>query len=48
MSDVAATLAERGARYGSFFDHAVIAQALQRVMRDAPRWGSLPPDAQQA
>lgn len=36
-SDVSATLAERGARYGDFSDHAAIAQALQRVMHQAER-----------
>ncbi len=33
MSDLNETLAERGARYGSFTDHAKIAQALQEIMR---------------
>lgn len=33
MSDVQSTLAERGARYGDFTDHAAIAQALQDTMR---------------
>lgn len=31
------TLAERGARYGDFTDHAEIAQALQDVMRKGLR-----------
>ena len=40
------TLAERGARYGDFTDHAVIAQELQDVMRrhgkaGAPHWDKL-------
>ena len=35
------TLAERGARYGDFSDHAVIAQALQDQMRAAPGWARL-------
>lgn len=33
MSNVESTLAERGARYGDFADHACIAQKLQNVMR---------------
>lgn len=35
MADLSDTLAERGSRYGEFMDHAVIAQALQEVMRGA-------------
>jgi len=33
MTEVNETLAERGARYGEFSDHARCAQALQDVMR---------------
>ncbi len=46
--DIDATLAERGARYGEFKDHAVIAQDLQDVMRTAPGWERLAPDQKQA
>lgn len=35
MTDVQATLDERGARYGDFSDHALIAQRLQDDMRRA-------------
>ena len=35
------TLEERGARYGDFTDHALIAQEIQDVMRAAPGWGRL-------
>ena len=35
MNDLQATLAERGARYGDFTDHARIAQRLQDAMRGA-------------
>ena len=35
MTDIQDTLAERGARYGDFTDHAAIAQRLQDVMRDS-------------
>jgi hypothetical protein len=49
---VSDTLAERGARYGSFQDHAVIAQSLQTVMRGTDTiktgWQYLAPDMQQA
>ncbi len=42
------TLEERGARYGSFYDHAVISQGIQDVMREASGWDNLPPDMSQA
>ena len=47
------TLAERGARYGDFADHARIAQDLQNVMRNAiagvvPGWSHLSPVQKQA
>lgn len=50
MTDIDATLAERGARYGDFTDHAEFAQALQDVMRRMPNWrdGKLSPDKRQA
>lgn len=41
-------LEQRGNRYGSFADHASIAQALQDVLRDQPKWGSMKPDSRQA
>lgn len=47
MSDVNATLAERGARYGSFYDHATIAQGLQEVLLETPNWFKLQPDVRQ-
>lgn len=38
------TLQERGARYGSFSEHAVISQAIQDAFRIMPkRWDKLPP-----
>lgn len=47
------TLKERGSRYGDFTDHAVIAQALQDVMRGSESggtltWEHLPPTHKQA
>lgn len=48
MSDVSATLAERGGRYGAFIDHATIAQRVQDAMRMAPNWDKLDPDMKQA
>lgn len=41
MPDIDATLAERGARYGDFTDHADVAQQLQDVMR----WREMDPRA---
>lgn len=35
------TLAERGARYGDFTNHAHMAQNLQDVMRDCSGWRQL-------
>jgi hypothetical protein len=52
MADLSDTLAERSARYGTFFDQAMIASNLVTVMRgtDAIRtqWDGLAPDMQQA
>lgn len=38
FTGVAATLAERGSRYGDFTHHAEVAQRLQDVMREYPGW----------
>jgi hypothetical protein len=48
LSNVAATLQERGSRYGEFADHAKIAQGLQDVLRAAPKWDQLDFDMKQA
>lgn len=37
------TLAERGSRYGDFFDNAGISQTLQAVMRSAPSYNNMSP-----
>lgn len=42
------TLEERGSRYGTFFEHARIAQALQDVMRSNGNWDHLAVDEKQA
>lgn len=39
--DIQDTLAQRGARYGDFTDHAAIAQTLQDTMRATPGWGRM-------
>jgi hypothetical protein len=41
MTDVKATLAERGARYGKFKDHARISQEIKRVMKNTDGWNNL-------
>lgn len=45
---IESTLAERGARYGSFEHHADIAQQLQDVMRSQQGWALMKPDQKQA
>ena len=42
MSDVEATLKERGTRYGDFADHARIAQGIKHAMCSADGWDRLP------
>lgn len=41
---VAATLAERGSRYGNYAEHARITQAIKSAMADSPNWLALAPD----
>lgn len=48
MSDVNATLVERGSRYGKFADHAAITQQLKVDMRLHPKWGQLEADHKEA
>ena len=45
---IAATLAERGQRYGVFGEHARITQALKCAMADSPNWSTLAPDQKEA
>ncbi len=42
------TLAERGARYGDFSEHAEIAQGLQVVMQRTCGWAAMPATHRQA
>lgn len=42
------TLAERGSRYGTFKNHARIAQAIQDIMREEENWYCLEDDERQA
>lgn len=48
MTDINATLAERGARYGSFADQGKIEQNIKRAMHDSPNWSDLPDDSKSA
>lgn len=48
MPEINDTLAERGARYGSFGEHARIAQNLKAAMVDSPNWHRLAPDQREA
>ena len=46
--NLAATLAERGTRYGDFSEHARITQTLKSAMADSQNWRSLMPDQREA
>ncbi len=48
MTDVAATLAERGKRYGVWAEQARITQSIKAAMRDSPNGQNLPPDMSEA
>ena len=39
--DIAATLAERGSRYGQFPGHARVAQGLKCILMASPNWATL-------
>ena len=46
--EIAATLADRGKRYGTFAEHARISQNLKAAMADSPNWAKLRPDQKEA
>lgn len=48
LSSVEQTLAERGSRYGTFIEHAYIAQTLKDMMWGTGGWGRLANDQKQA
>lgn len=48
MTDIKSVLAERGARYGDFTDHAAIAQAIQDIIRNSPSWDKMNPVMKQS
>lgn len=43
-----ATLAERGTRYGEYFDQAQVTQAIKRAMANSANWGRLAADQRDA
>lgn len=48
MSAVDATLAERGERYGTFMNNAMIAQLLKAVMVQGGSWDTMKADQREA
>jgi hypothetical protein len=48
MAEIDTTLAERGTRYGSFSEHARVAQNIKRAMTDSKNWNSLSDDKKEA
>jgi hypothetical protein len=42
------TLNARKAQYGDFTDHARVAQAIKKAMKDSPNWERLPDFAKEA
>lgn len=48
MSEVADTLNERGKRYGNFYDHAQVTQAIKVAMSIGNKWEKLSVDKREA
>lgn len=48
MTDIAATLSQRGSRYGEFRSHARITQRLKEVMAATQNWDVLLDDQKEA
>lgn len=48
MTDIDATLQERGQRYGSFAGHAKVSQAIKTAMRDSANWAALADDQKES
>lgn len=48
MSNVQATLEERGKRYGPFTNHAEITQGIKHVMQDYVGWSKLSPSQKES
>lgn len=48
MSDIDATLYDRGTRYGAFTSHAEITQKIKTLMGNTPNWYDLAPYQKEA
>ena len=48
MTDINATLNERGATYGEFIGQAIITRGILAVLEEQPGWEHLRPDMQEA
>ena len=48
MSQIDGILGQRGARYGTFAESALVAQNVKAAMRHSPGWHSLPADGREA
>jgi hypothetical protein len=48
ITDINATLDERGSRYGSFTGHSEITQNLKSIMRVTPKWSQLADDQRES
>lgn len=48
MTDIDATLTERGNRYGVFADHALVTQAIKSAMIDSKNWNRLDDDMKES
>lgn len=48
MSDISATLEQRGNRYGSFEGHAEVTQKMKQVLMRGDSWHRMAPDQKEA
>ena len=48
MSDISATLKQRGNRYGSFEGHAEVTQKMKHVLTRGDSWHRMAPDQKEA
>jgi len=48
MTDISATLNERGKRYGTFTGHSTVTQSIKRALYSSPKWDELADDQKEA
>lgn len=48
MTDVGATLKERGGRYGDFSELSRVSQGMKNIMRSSTNWDKLPDDMKES